>query len=118
VSASRVADRLVNPTRSANSTLTTRRSVVRAGAAARAAGAGSAGAPSGAASLVPQFAQKVAPGTIVAPQLGQPMRLPQRTQNFASAGFSAEQFEQITCRDFTRATADTSGGAPAKDDQR
>jgi hypothetical protein len=47
-------------------------------------------------SRVPQFPQKSAPGTIGAAQVGQPIRAPQRTQNFASTWFSAAQFEQIT----------------------
>jgi len=47
-------------------------------------------------SRVPQLPQNRAPGTIGAPQVGQPMREPQLRQNFVSGGFSVEQVAQIT----------------------
>jgi hypothetical protein len=52
--------------------------------------------PSSAISRVPQFPQKRAPATIGSPHTGQPIRVPQLTQNFASARFSVWQARQIT----------------------
>ncbi len=56
---------------------------------------GRAAAPS---RRVPQSLQKRAPGTFVAPHVGQPLaiRAPHSLQNFAPATFSAAQLGQIT----------------------
>src|SRR6185437_6321524 len=106
VSGSRVADRVVKPTRSAKSTLTTRRSVVCWGDVAEGTNVpvvdpDPPGPSSSATSRVPQLPQKRAPATIGAPQVGQPRRVPHRTQNLASGRFSVEQLEQITAPDCT-----------------
>src|SRR5215213_9330037 len=96
---------VVNPTRSANRTLTTRRSVgvAEARGVCRAPDVGAGGAASSATRRVPQVLQKIAPGTMGDPHVGQPIRFPQRRQNFASGRFSVAQLAQITLRDCTAA---------------
>ena len=66
-----------------------------AAAIVRAAVVGASDPASSAISRVPQLPQNRAPATIGAPHVGQPMRFPHRTQNFASGLFSAVQFAQI-----------------------
>src|SRR6185437_1844036 len=95
----------VKPTRSANRTVTTRRSATRAGAAAagtvaadpddvddEADVAGPRAVPTGA----PQSAQKRASGSSGLPQLAhtRPRRIPHWMQNFAPGLFCAPQLEQ------------------------
>src|SRR5438477_6600213 len=89
-SASRDSESDVNPTRSANSTETSRRSDSWG-----AAGVGTGeGAPSE--SAVPHSPQNLALGAFAVPQLGQARtrRLPHSAQNFRPASFSVPQAEQ------------------------
>src|SRR5437660_2828512 len=88
-SASRDSDSVVNPTRSANRTLTSRRSV----AAAMGLGAATAGRDSGAPRDAPHSPQKSNWGSLAAPQEGHsfasaPPHLP---QNFRPGAFSVPQ---------------------------
>ena len=86
-SASRDSESGVNPTRSANSTVTSRRSA--AGASRTVAAA----APS---RRLPHSPQKLTSGSLAAPQAGQlrASGVPQLPQNFRPAAFSAPQFAQ------------------------
>jgi len=84
VSGSRLADSVVKPTRSANRTVTTRRSVAvpLGGATTPSFAAGKTGPPpAGAPRLLPQAPQNLAPAGLVAPQAGQPpMAVPHSRQ--------------------------------------
>ena len=98
VSGSRVADRDVNPTRSANRTVTTRRSVAGppgsvAPLPSVVAGAAALPAPR----FVPQLPQNLAPGGLVAPHVGQPpSAVPHSMQKRPSEGFGVPHFGQVT----------------------
>ena len=100
VSGSRLAESVVKPTRSANRTVTTRRSVVGpAGSVAPSppdtddVAAGPAPAPR----FVPQLPQNLAPAWLVAPHEGQPPSAePHSMQKRPSAGFAVPQVGQVT----------------------
>src|SRR6266511_2398318 len=87
-SASRFSDSVVNPTRSANSTDTSRRSEVGASVTS------AASAPSGA----PHWPQNRSSGSLAAPHEGQATArgLPHREQNRRPGRFSVPQLGQVT----------------------
>src|SRR6266540_665866 len=89
-SASRVSDRVVNPTRSANSTETNRRSEPGSAWGGRAADSG--------ASAEPHSPQNFTPGPFDAPQVAHTIARgdPHSPQNFRPTSFSVPQTEQIT----------------------
>ncbi len=94
----------MNPTRSANSTVTRRRSAIRAGPGAGAGRpalavpSGEVGATAGVApSEVPHSPQKRAVGGFAVPQLGQTAasRVPHSPQNFRPSSFGEPQLGQV-----------------------
>src|SRR5262249_14784412 len=102
-SASRPSEYVVNPTRSANRMLTTRRSATGPGpfapvvaGLARGAGLGAAGAAAlaPACSGVAHSEQNLAVGGLIVPQFGQPVAsgVAHSEQNFAPTRFSVAQF--------------------------
>ena len=100
VSGSRLAESEVNPTRSANRTVTTRRSVALP-APSSVPPAGRSATMAGVATvpprLVPQLPQNLAPAAFVAPQFGQPPRaVPHPMQKRPSDGLAVPQVWQIT----------------------
>ena len=99
-SGSRPSDRVVNPTRSANSTVTSRRSAIGASYATEAAEAGLMTAAPGVAptSAVPHSPQNRALGWLAAPQLAQTAAsfVPHSPQNLRPASFADPQLGQFT----------------------
>ena len=94
-SASRVSESAVNPTRSANSTDTSRRSA--AGGSDVMVGATGPGPGEGSASEAPHSPQNFVPGVLGVPQAGQGRSsgLPHSPQNFRPGSFSVPQAEQV-----------------------
>src|SRR6266511_3643759 len=101
-SASRVSESVVNPTRSANSSETSRRSAVAAGCRVRPPGSRTEVVERPVAEFppraVPHSPQNLWPGGFAAPHEEQVMAraVPHSPQNFWPAGFSAPHFEQPT----------------------